>query len=272
MQVIKRDGKIVNFDRVKIENAVLKTCYSLEKKFEEKSLHEVGSKIENILLRQNNQQVEIETIQDLVEKELMHIDEDLAKAYILYRNKRNRIRRNSIYQQIDEMIQAKKNDLTNENGNMNSETPSGMISKVGFESAKEFALDSLLSLENRMAHERKDIHIHDLDFYLTKSLTCIQTDLFKPFADGFNTSNGGVRSPKRISTAAGLAAISIQTSQNEMHGGQSIHAFDFEMAPYVKMSFDNYYKDSYKFFFGDELENVDVAVEEYEMKNIAEFD
>ena len=272
MQVIKRDGKIVNFDRVKIENAVLKTCYSLEKKFEEKSLHEVGSKIENILLRQNNQQVEIETIQDLVEKELMHIDEDLAKAYILYRNKRNRIRRNSIYQQIDEMIQAKKNDLTNENGNMNSETPSGMISKVGFESAKEFALDSLLSLENRMAHERKDIHIHDLDFYLTKSLTCIQTDLFKPFADGFNTSNGGVRSPKRISTAAGLAAISIQTSQNEMHGGQSIHAFDFEMAPYVKMSFDNYYKDSYKFFFGDELENVDVTVEEYEIKNIAEFD
>ena len=272
MQVIKRDGKIVNFDRVKIENAVLKTCYSLEKKFEEKSLHEVGSKIENILLRQNNQQVEIETIQDLVEKELMHIDEDLAKAYILYRNKRNRIRRNSIYQQIDEMIQDKKNDLTNENGNMNSETPSGMISKVGFESAKEFALDSLLSLENRMAHERKDIHIHDLDFYLTKSLTCIQTDLFKPFADGFNTSNGGVRSPKRISTAAGLAAISIQTSQNEMHGGQSIHAFDFEMAPYVKMSFDNYYKDSYKFFFGDELENVDVTVEEYEIKNIAEFD
>lgn len=272
MQVIKRDGKIVNFDRVKIENAVLKTCYSLEKKFEEKSLHEVGSKIENILLRQNNQQVEIETIQDLVEKELMHIDEDLAKAYILYRNKRNRIRRNSIYQQIDEMIQAKKNDLTNENGNMNSETPSGMISKVGFESAKEFALDSLLSLENRMAHERKDIHIHDLDFYLTKSLTCIQTDLFKPFADGFNTSNGGVRSPKRISTAAGLAAISIQTSQNEMHGGQSIHAFDFEMAPYVKMSFDNYYKDSYKFFFGDELENIDVTVEEYEIKNIAEFD
>lgn len=272
MLVIKRDGKVVNFDRVKIENAVLKTCYSLEKQFDEKALHEIGSKIENKLLRMNKEKVEIEKIQDFVEKELMHIDEDLAKAYILYRNKRNRIRRNKIYKQIDEMIQAKKNDMTNENGNMNSETPSGMISKVGFESSKEFALDSLLTLENRMAHERKDIHIHDLDFYLTKSLTCIQTDLFKPFKNGFSTSNGGVRSPKRISTAAGLAAISIQTSQNEMHGGQSIHAFDFAMAPYVKMSFDAHYKDAYRFFYGKELENSDISVEEYENKNILDLD
>jgi len=268
MQVIKRDGKVVNFDRVKIENAVLKTCYSLGKEFDENIVHGIGNRIENKLLKKNKDKVEIETIQDLVEKELMHHDEELAKAYILYRNKRNRIRRNSIYKQIDEMIQAKKNDLTNENGNMNSETPSGMISKVGFESSKEFALDSLLTHENRMAHERKDIHIHDLDFYLTKSLTCIQTDLFKPFANGFSTSNGGVRSPKRISTAAGLAAISIQTSQNEMHGGQSIHAFDFAMAPYVRMSFESHYKDAYRFFFGEELENVDVKVEEYEIGDI----
>ena len=268
MQVIKRDGKVVNFDRVKIENAVLKTCYSLGKEFDENIVHGIGNRIENKLLKKNKEKVEIETIQDLVEKELMHHDEELAKAYILYRNKRNRIRRNSIYKQIDEMIQAKKNDLTNENGNMNSETPSGMISKVGFESSKEFALDSLLTHENRMAHERKDIHIHDLDFYLTKSLTCIQTDLFKPFANGFSTSNGGVRSPKRISTAAGLAAISIQTSQNEMHGGQSIHAFDFAMAPYVRMSFESHYKDAYRFFFGEELENVDVTVEEYEIGDI----
>lgn len=271
MQVIKRDGKVVNFDRNKIENAVLKAYYGMEKTFDEKNIHMVGSKIENTLLKLNHKNIEIETIQDLVEKELMHIDEDLAKSYILYRNKRNRIRRNSIYNQIDEMIQAKKNDLTNENGNMNSETPSGMISKVGFESAKEFALDSLLSLESRISHERKDIHIHDLDFYLTKSLTCIQTDLFKPFSGGFNTSNGGVRSPKRISTAAGLAAISIQTSQNEMHGGQSIHAFDFATAPYVRMSFESHYKDAYNFYFGKEIDNVDVKIDEYEIKDLQNF-
>ena len=240
MQVIKRDGKIVNFDKVKIENAVLKACHSLDKSVEEDTIIGICNRIENKLLKNKKEQIEIEKIQDLVEKELMHLDDELAKSYILYRNKRNRIRRNKIYKQIDEMIQAKKNDLTNENGNMNSETPSGMISKVGFESSKEFALDSILTLENRLAHERKDIHIHDLDFYLTKSLTCIQTDLSKPFNNGFNTINGGVRSPKRISTAAGLAAISIQTSQNEMHGGQSIHAFDFSMAPYIKMSFESY--------------------------------
>ncbi len=271
MQVIKRDGKVVNFDRNKIENAVLKAYYGMEKTFDEKNIHMVGSKIENTLLKLNHKNIEIETIQDLVEKELMHIDEDLAKSYILYRNKRNRIRRNSIYNQIDEMIQAKKNDLTNENGNMNSETPSGMISKVGFESAKEFALDSLLSLESRISHEKKDIHIHDLDFYLTKSLTCIQTDLFKPFSGGFNTSNGGVRSPKRISTAAGLAAISIQTSQNEMHGGQSIHAFDFATAPYVRMSFESHYKDAYNFYFGKEINNIDIKIDEYEIKDLENF-
>ncbi len=269
MQVVKRDGKVVNFDKMKIENAVLKTCIGTGKEFDEKIIHEISSRIENKLLKMNKEKVEIETIQDLVEKELMHLDEDLAKSYILYRNKRNRIRRNRIYKQIDEMIQAKKNDLTNENGNMNSETPSGMISKVGFESSKEFALDSLLTLENRLAHERKDIHIHDLDFYLTKSLTCIQTDLFKPFRGGFNTSNGGVRSPKRISTAAGLAAISIQTSQNEMHGGQSIHAFDFAMAPFVRMSFESHYKEAYRFFYNEEAVELDkVTVEEYDMKDI----
>ncbi len=267
MQVIKRDGKIVNFDRTKIENAVLKACRTVGRKSCD-SILSIAAKVENNLLKNDSENIEIEKIQDLVEKELMHIDEDVAKEYILYRNKRNRIRRNNIDKHIDEMIQAKKNDLTNENGNMNSETPSGMISKVGFESAKEFALDSLLSYDNRMAHERKEIHIHDLDFYLTKSLTCIQTDLSKAFKNGFNTVNGGVRPPKRISTAAGLAAISIQTSQNEMHGGQSIHAFDFYMAPYVKMSFEEHFKEAHRFFMDKEVEEVNLEITDYEEKEL----
>lgn len=267
MKVLKRDGKSVNFDRTKIENAVLKACKSVEKDSCNNILT-LASRVENTLLKSNTGNIKIETIQDLVEKELMHIDEEVAKAYILYRNKRNRIRRNRIYKQIDEMIQAKKNDMTNENGNMNSETPSGMISKVGFESSKEFTLDSLLSHTNRMAHEKKDIHIHDLDFYLTKSLTCIQTDLTKAFKEGFTTVNGGVRPPKRISTAAGLTAISIQTSQNEMHGGQSIHAFDFYMAPYVKMSFDEHYKEAFAFFKGEKIEKCDIVVDEYTEKSL----
>ncbi len=272
MQVRKRDGKVANFDRTKIENAVLKACRTVGRKSCDNILS-IATKVENNLLKNNSEDIEIEKIQDLVEKELMHIDEEVAKEYILYRNKRNRIRRNNIYKQIDEMIQAKKNDLTNENGNMNSETPSGMISKVGFESAKEFALDSLLSYDNRMAHERKDIHIHDLDFYLTKSLTCIQTDLSKAFKNGFNTVNGGVRPPKRISTAAGLAAISIQTSQNEMHGGQSIHAFDFYMAPYVKMSFEEHYREAYKFFMDQEVEVVNIEdIIDYEEKELASLE
>lgn len=262
MNVVKRDGKIVSFDRTKIDNAVLKTCKGLGID-SNSELAQIPSIVENHLLNSNIKQIEIENIQDLVEKEIMHINEDIAKEYILYRNKRNRIRRSRVYHQIDEMIQAKKNDLTNENGNMNTETPSGMISKVGFESAKEFSLESLLSHEDRVAHEKKDLHIHDLDFYLTKSLTCIQTDLGKVFKNGFDTVNGGVRSPKRISTAVGLTAISIQTSQNEMHGGQSIHAFDFNLAPYVFMSFKEYYREAAQFLGEDVSVSESIQVDEY---------
>ncbi len=260
MNVVKRDGKIVSFDGTKIENAVLKTCMTLGVELNPE-LAKIPGIVENHLLKSSIKQIEIEKIQDLVEKEIMRINEDIAKEYILYRNKRNRIRRSRVYHQIDEMIQAKKNDLTNENGNMNTETPSGMISKVGFESAKEFALESLLSHEDRMSHEKKDLHIHDLDFYLTKSLTCIQTDLGKVFKNGFDTVNGGVRSPKRISSAVGLTAISIQTSQNEMHGGQSIHAFDFNLAPYVLMSFREYYREALQ-FLGEEPSEP-AQIEEY---------
>jgi len=267
MNIVKRDGKIVSFDRTKIENAVLKTCQNLGYKLSDK-LSNVPSIVENHLLKDGVKQIEIEKIQDLVEKELMHIDEDIAKEYILYRNRRNRIRRSRVYHQIDEMIQAKKNDLTNENGNMNTETPSGMISKVGFESSKEFALESLLNHEDRVAHEKKDMHIHDLDFYLTKSLTCIQTDLGKVFKSGFETVNGGVRAPKRISTAVGLTAISIQTSQNEMHGGQSIHAFDFNMAPFVLMSFKEHYREGSDILAIDVQGLKDFSISEYSNKSL----
>ncbi len=267
MNVVKRDGKIVHFDSTKIDNAILKTCSNLGME-STKELAGIASRVENHLLKQNVKQIEIEKIQDLVEKEIMHIDESIAKEYILYRNRRNKIRRSHVYHQIDEMIQAKKNDLTNENGNMNTETPSGMISKVGFEASKEFALESLLNHEDRLMHERKDIHIHDLDFYLTKSLTCIQTDLSKAFKNGFATSNGGVRPPKRISTAAGLTAISIQTSQNEMHGGQSVHAFDFHLAPYVKMSFEEHYAEGSEFLSSEKQDASTLSIEEYEIKDL----
>lgn len=265
IKLIKRDGKIVDFKGEKIKNAILKACQHSDRVATPEILN-IHNEITEELNNRSVENIGIESIQDMVEEKLMHHDSIVAKNYILYRNKRNRIRRNYIYQQIDEMIKAEKNDLTNENGNMNSETPSGMISKVGFENAKEFALDNLLKLDYRIAHEKKDIHIHDLDFYLTKSLTCIQTDLSRPFENGFSTVNGGVRPPKRISTAAGLAAISIQTSQNEMHGGQSIHAFDFHMAPYVRMSFEEHLKNAAE-FFGTEYDK-NTPVTEYEFKEL----
>ena len=124
-----------------------------------------------------------------------------------------------------------------ENANMNSDTPSGMMYKLASETSKEFTKKYLLSEEARKAVEDNYIHIHDLDYYPTKSLTCIQHPLDKILQKGFRAGHGASRPAKRIETAAMLACISLETVQNEQHGGQAIPAFDFYLAPYVRATF-----------------------------------
>ena len=135
------------------------------------------------------------------------------------------------------IIGGSNKEVLTENGNMNSETPSGMMYKLASETSKEFTKQCLLSKETLEAVDGNYIHIHDMDYYPTKSLTCLQHPLDKILEHGFRAGHGASRPAKRIETATMLACISMETIQNEMHGGQAFPAFDFYLAPYVRATY-----------------------------------
>jgi len=183
-------------------------------------------------------QMTVEGIQNLVELELMKSSrKDVAKAYIAYRNQRSIARKAKTRDIFLEIINVKNNDVTRENANMNADTPAGMMMKFSSETTKPFVDDYLLSEESREAVKHNYLHIHDKDYYPTKSLTCCQHPLDNILERGFCAGHGSSRAAKRIETASVLACISLETAQNEMHGGQAIPAFDFYLAPFVRSSF-----------------------------------
>jgi ribonucleoside-triphosphate reductase len=136
------------------------------------------------------------------------------------------------------IVNGENKEVLKENANMNSDTPSGMMYKFASEISKEFTKKCLLSEEAREAVDSNHIHIHDLDYYPTKSLTCLQHPLERVLKNGFRTNGGASRPAKRIETAAILSCISMETVQNEMHGGQAFPAFDFQLAPYVRATYE----------------------------------
>ena len=179
----------------------------------------------------------VEAIQDLVEVELMKSSrKDVAQKYIAYRNQRSIARKAKTRDMFLEIINIKSNDITRENANMNADTPAGMMMKFASETTKPFVDDYLLSEEVLDAVTQNYLHIHDKDYYPTKSLTCVQHPLDHILKYGFSAGHGESRPAKRIETASILGCISLETAQNEMHGGQAIPAFDFYLAPYVRNS------------------------------------
>ena len=143
---------------------------------------------------------------------------------------------------FDGIINVEKNNTNNENANMSSDTPAGQMMKFASETSKDYALKSLVEEKYAEAHKEGYIHIHDLDYYPTKTSTCVQYDLEDLFENGFRSKHGYIRQPKSISTYATLATIIFQTNQNEQHGGQSIPAFDFYLAKGVLKSFRRHLK------------------------------
>ena len=183
-------------------------------------------------------QMTVENIQDAVEMELMKsARKDVAQKYIAYRHQRSIARKAKTREVFLEIINIKNNDVTRENANMNADTPAGMMMKFASESTKPFVDDYLLSEESRDAVSHNYLHVHDKDYYPTKSLTCVQHPLDNILNHGFSAGHGSSRAAKRIETASVLACISMETAQNEMHGGQAIPAFDYYLAPYVRASF-----------------------------------
>ena len=232
--VVKRDGRVVIFDKRKIVDAILKAMDVTEAGEDIVLAAEIAAAISKI----DVDDMSVEDIQDQVELELMHSPrKEVAKKYIAYRNQRNLARKAKSREIFQEIIDAQATEITRENANMNADTPAGMMMKFASESTKSYVDECLLSDDVKEAVKNNYIHIHDKDYYPTKSLTCIQHPLDKILEDGFFAGHGESRPAKRIETASILGCISMETVQNEMHGGQAIPAFDFYMAPFVRRSF-----------------------------------
>ncbi|TLM99879.1 hypothetical protein FDZ73_20900, partial [bacterium] len=178
-----------------------------------------------------NQLFSVEDVQDVVEKVLIEKGHaKTAKAYILYRAHRNRIReaKGELMDAVEEILV----ETNRENANI-SNSPSAKMLQIASAASKKYYLSRLIPEELALAHTQGDMHIHDLDFY-GKTLTCLQIPLGRLLKEGFNNGHGYIRPPKRPASATALAAIILQSCQNDMHGGQSFPFFDTDIATFVK--------------------------------------
>ena len=261
--VVNRDGRIVGFNEQKIMAAIRKAMLHTEQGDDEVLIQQIT---DNISVN-GESQMTVEDIQDSVEMELMKsARKDVAQKYIAYRNQRSIARKAKTRDIFLEIINIKNNDVTRENANMNADTPAGMMMKFASETTKPFVDDYLLSEASREAVKHNYIHIHDKDYYPTKSLTCVQHPLDNILNHGFYAGHGSSRAAKRIETASVLACISMETAQNEMHGGQAIPAFDFYLAPFVRSSFIEEMK-SLESLSGKDLSHLyNIELKDYENK------
>ena len=236
MQVIKRDGRVVEFNPERIVKAVTLAMSQTPGGVDIDLANKIASSVQKQFEDKN--QATVYEIQDAVEKKLMASSrKEVAQSYITYRYNRDVARKSKTKEVFLDIIGAKANDITRENANMNADTPAGMMMKFASETTKPFVDDFLLSPEAREAFKGGYIHIHDKDYYQTKSLTCLQHPLDKILREGFKAGHGASRPAKRIETASILGCISMETVQNEMHGGQAIPAFDYYLAPFVRLTY-----------------------------------
>ena len=232
--VVKRDGRIVGFNEQKIMAAIRKAMMQTDKGEDEHLINLIADHV----AQRGKAQMSVEDIQDAIELELMKSSrKDVAQKYIAYRNQRSIARKAKTRDIFLDIVNVKSNDITRENANMNADTPAGMMMKFASESTKPFVDDYLLSDEARDAVKDNLLHIHDKDYYPTKSFTCVQHPLDHILNCGFIAGHGASRPAKRIETASVLACISMECAQNEMHGGQAIPAFDFYLAPFVRLTY-----------------------------------
>jgi len=247
-KIKKRDGRQVSFNIEKIADAVYKAARAVGGQDYATSM-EIAEKVCERLDKQyaaNSILPSVEEVQDVVEKVLVETGHArTAKAYILYRADRTRVREmNTRLMKIYEDLTFKSAsdcDIKRENANIDGDTAMGTMLKYGSEGAKQFYEMYVLAPEHSRAHVNGDIHIHDLDFF-TLTTTCCQIDIIKLFKDGFSTGHGYLREPNNIGSYSALACIAIQSNQNDQHGGQSIPNFDYAMAMGVGKSYRQLYE------------------------------
>lgn len=264
LKVRKRDGRVVDFNPVFISNAI------------KKAMNEVGDidyfvadYIANQIKVNGDYLLDVDSIQVMVENSLMQSSlPDIARAYIIYRHKRDKARKSKSNEVLTDIIAAKKNDITRENANMNADTPAGMMMKVASERTKEYVDEFLLSDDVRKLVDDNILHVHDKDYYPTKSLTCLQHPVDKLLNEGFRAGHGESRPAKRIETASILSCISMEAIQNEMHGGQAIPAFDFYLAPFVRKTYIEEVEKIEEFLGADFSDLYDSKIDDYLFKEL----
>lgn len=256
-KVKKRDGRLIPFNPEKITRAIFLAASEVANKEGITADYQIASELTEEVRKLLNRKFagkipSVEDIQDAVIKVLIETGHaKTSETYILYRAERSRIRnsRSRLMKTIEDItfLDANESDIKRENANINGNTAMGTMLQYGSAVSKEFCKDFIIKNEHSMAHDNGEIHIHDMDFLNMGTLTCCQIDLKKVFSGGFSTGHGFLREPQDIMSYAALAAIAIQSNQNDQHGGQSIPNFDYALSEGVKKTFKKLYaENSYK--------------------------
>ncbi len=286
--VVKRSGQRVNFNDTKIAIAIKKGFDSVYEDYDEKNVNTVKEKVVADIEKEykDRKTIGVEDIQDIIEKNLKKLKYDeVYDSYKGYRERRSASREAFVEKQQHNFVKAieslglksaAEENAKRENANVDGDGPMGTMLHFGSTISKEFAKAYLMDNKYARAHDEGVIHIHDLDFWAMSTTTCTQIDLNKLFKNGFSTGHGYLRTPNSIGSYSALAAIAIQSNQNEQHGGQSIPAFDYYMAPGVLKTFKKEFKQELseliKFEGIMELVNFDKVLELINTLNSIEFD
>ena len=290
--VIKRNGKKVDFDGSKIAIAIKKGFDSVkvedeENKYTEKDIQKIYQAVISKIEKLEKSQVKIEEVQDMIEAELEKKGyDDVYTSFKEYRERRANSRKlffdekktHKFLKSIEGLglKSAGEEDAKRENANVDGDTAMGTMLQYGSTISKEFAKSYLMKPKFAKAHDDGTIHVHDMDFIPMGTTTCMQIELDRLFKNGFSTGHGHLRKPNDIMSYSALAAIAIQSNQNDQHGGQAIPAFDFYMAPGVLKTFKKQFKQTiYDLLdFSDLLSfvNMDKVVKEIDKLNSIDVD
>jgi anaerobic ribonucleoside-triphosphate reductase len=249
--VKKRDGRTIPFNQDRVTRAIFLAATSVAEKEGTVPDYKVSEELTNEVIRHLNKKFAEETpgvedVQDAVVKVLIESGHArTSEEYIIYRTERSRVRNSKtrLMKSIEEITfeDADNADIKRENANINGNTAMGTMLQYGSTVSKEFCKTYSLKPEHAFAHDNGDIHIHDMDFFNMGTLTCCQIDVRKLFKGGFSTGHGFLREPNDIISYGALAAIAIQSDQNDQHGGQSIPFFDYGLAEGVYKTFKKFY-------------------------------
>ena len=254
--VVKRSGQRVNFSDTKVALAIKKGFDSVYEEYDEKEVNKVKEKVLDYIKKEykDRKTIGIEDVSDAIEvvlKKTKH--DDVLESFKGYRERRAASREAFVVKQQHKFVKsieslglksATEENSKRENANVDGDGPMGTMLHFGSTVSREFAKAYLMDNKYARSHDEGFIHIHDLDFWAMGTTTCTQIDLNKLFKTGFSTGHGYLRTPNSIASYSALAAIAIQANQNEQHGGQSIPAFDYYMAPGVLKTFKKEFKQS----------------------------